>query len=780
MLGGRKGIAFEIWTELNLSMIRTPYPLILGVSLLVGLISPGAVADERVPWEVSNVKGTPEPTPAYLAEPFWEHITFNNALDITVLESEDRMFVTERLGKIWILPSDLSSQPEAAELSVDLSGFIPMLHSVYGLTFHPNFEENRQCYIFYTVLMETGNQQSTISSFRLDESLAIIPTSREDILSCGGGGHNGGDVQFGPDGMFYVPLGDFAVPDPPDPDNVGQDMSNLASTIIRIDVDRRDPGLAYHVPQDNPFVGVEGVRPEIWAFGFRNPWKMDFHPETENIWLGDVGWELFEMVHRVEKGGNHGWSVMEGPALAKPDQKRGPGPIVAPVISYPHTDGTSITGGFFVSGNRFPELEGSYIYGDWGNGKVWALDWDGDKVVRNELIAETRKQVVTFQKGPDGEILFLDWPDNQNLHRLVPNPRGGEISEFPRKLSLTGVFRDTAKEIPAPGVYRFSINTPMWQEGTESSYWVAIPGEGRFETEIAGAPFNLTRYREPKDSVLAKTIRLSGKRVETQILHWDGYWNGYTYQWNEDETDATLVAREGLSTTVQGKPWRFYGRSECIRCHGSNFHKPLALFPGQVNREDQIDRFLELGLVDGTFKEIASFQPLGNPYDESLSLETRARSWIHSNCAGCHRRSGGAGVVSVMNIATANNDTRLLGQAPSRGSFGLEGAPLIEPGNPYRSILYYRIATKGAGHMPMIGIPEVDREGVRVVHDWIRSLDPDAHVVKPTLDPKNVEEALALYHQVQSGTLFEDDRKKAIANCLSHQDPFVLNLFLGL
>ena len=122
--------------------------------------------------------------------------------------------------------------------------------------------------------------------------------------SCGAGGHNGGDIQFGPDGMLYIPVGDLAPPDPPDPRNDGQNLATIAGAISRIDVDRRDPGLPYGIPKDNPFVDIQVARPEIWAFGFRNPWKMDFHPKTSNIWLGDVGWELYEMVHRVERRAN--------------------------------------------------------------------------------------------------------------------------------------------------------------------------------------------------------------------------------------------------------------------------------------------------------------------------------------------------------------------------------------------------------------------------------------------------------------------------------------------
>ena len=475
-------------------MTRALFLLLLPVLFLAVIPQSLALGEERVEWVDSKIRGTPESIPAYLAEPIWPHISFTSALAITAVESRGRMFVTEQRGNIWILPSDLTASPESPELSVDLSVHIQGFRNAYGLAFHPRFESNQICYIFCTTILQSGVQQSTVSSFRLDDSLKILPESREDIISCGSGGHNGGDIQFGPDGMLFIPVGDLAPPDPPDPRNDGQNLATIAGAISRIDVDRRDPGLPYGIPKDNPFVDIQGARPEIWAFGFRNPWKMDFHPKTSNIWLGDVGWELYEMVHRVEKGGDHGWSVVEGPVPAKPDQTRGPGPIVAPIVSYSHdTEGASVTGGFFNSGERFPELKGAYIYGDWSNGKVWALEWDGEKMIRNDLIAETRKQIVSFGDASGGEIIFLDWPDDQRLHRLVPNPRAGEVSDFPSRLSLTGLFEDTENEIPTPGVYEFSINSPMWQEGAESSYWVAIPGEGGFKTSIARPqPFVLT------------------------------------------------------------------------------------------------------------------------------------------------------------------------------------------------------------------------------------------------------------------------------------------------
>ena len=587
-------------------------------------------------------------------------------------------------------------------------------------------------------------------------------------------------MHFGPDGMLYFTVGDLAPPSPPDPENAGQDMTNLASTLVRIDVDHQDAGLAYRIPKDNPFINEEGARPEIWAYGFRNPWKFCFKPGTDEIWLGDVGWEIWEMVHRVQKGGNYGWSIMEGPAPLKPDQKQGPTPISPPIAYYPHTLGASSTGGYFVTSPRLPELQGAYIYGDYVTGKVWALNWDGERVTSNRIIADTRKQIVSFGQDNKGDLLFLDYPNDNRLYRLVPNTEDQEMDNFPKQLSDTGLFTELSKETPSPGVYPFSINAPTWQDRFESRYWIGLPGKGRMDGVIAMRnELPLLSYDKPINTVLAKTIHKDGHKVETQILHFDGYWKGYSYQWNDAQTDAQLVQKDGLETTIKGMPYRFPSRDECVRCHGSNFHRPLAFLPGQLNKGNQLKQLLELGLVNETFKTMAARELLVNPYDESRSIEQRARSWIHSNCSFCHRVSGGAGVTSMMNATVPNDRMRLLHSTPEKGMFGMNEGHLIDPGNPYNSILYYRIATRAAGHMPMFGAKTMDKEGIQVVHDWIRSLNAAAPVPKSTLAPQNVEDALALYHRIQSGELSREEAEKAVAACLKSTDPFVINLFAG-
>src|SRR5262249_4763972 len=155
-----------------------------------------------------------------------------------------------------------------------------------------------------------------------------------------------------------------------------QDISDLLSSILRIDVNHEADGKPYAVPPDNPFLKTPGARPEVWAYGFRNPWRMSFDRDTGDLWVGDVGWELWEMVYHVQKGGNYGWSVMEGPQAVRPDSRRGPTPILPPALAFPHTEAASITGGYVYHGKRLPELQGVYVCGDWVTRKLWGARFE--------------------------------------------------------------------------------------------------------------------------------------------------------------------------------------------------------------------------------------------------------------------------------------------------------------------------------------------------------------------------------------------------------------------
>ncbi|MCA9115998.1 MAG: PQQ-dependent sugar dehydrogenase [Planctomycetaceae bacterium] len=454
--------------------------------------------------------------------------------------------------------------------------------------------------------LETG---SCVSRFTVTETgpPEIDPASEQIVITWLNNGHNGGCLKFGPDGCLYISTGDGSFPNPPDARLAGQDVSNLLSSVLRIDVDHPDAGRNYGVPADNPFVKLEGARPEIWAYGFRNPWKMSFDRKSGQLWLGDVGWEMFEMVHRIERGGNYGWSIMEGTQTVRAELKPGPTPISPPMISLPHSLAASVTGGFVYRGKKFPEFEGQYFFGDWETRRMWAATFDDARVLSMQEIVQPTVRLVAFCEDDAGELFVLDY-DAGTIHEFERNDQTEPEHPFPRKLSDSGLFADVKQHEPAPGVVPFEIAAPMWSDHATVERLVALPGNStvlRHPEPVLIPGTIMKRILEfPANGVLARTLTLemeagnpaSARRIETQILHYTGqHWNGYSYRWNDDQTDAELVPADGaeLELTVHDaaapggqrqQKWTFSGRAACARCHNPWAQHKLAFSLEQLNR----------------------------------------------------------------------------------------------------------------------------------------------------------------------------------------------------
>lgn len=751
-------------------LFRKPYQNHILTLLFAGVFSFALNAEERIPWTDSNVKGSPEPPKPYASEVVWPHLTFQRGCDIAHLPSREVILITEQRGKIWILPDDLDTSKPEKQLFADFSVSHEPFESSFSLCFHPEFETNREVYVFYRTTHKPEDDGTRISRFRtFEDRFELDPATEEILFTFRSGGHNGGHLGFGPDGMLYVLAGDSEVPSPPDPLNTGQDISDLLSSVLRIDVDRRDEGKTYAIPDDNPFLEVPNARPEIWAYGFRNPWKLCFHPDTGDLWVADVGWELWEMLYRVERGSNFGWSIVEAVQPIKVNQNPGPSPISPATVMHPHTEFASITGGYVYQGDRLPGLKGQYLYGDFVTGQLWGLELDGSEVKEKRFLADTRKQIVSFGQAAEGEVLFLNWPDDQHLYRLVENPAEDKSGEFPRLLSDTGIFNKTTSQQAEAGVYEFQINGSMWHDGATAKRWIGIPDK---ETIVGKrGPF----AEVPTDTVLAKTLSRDEQLLETQVLHFDGSaWQGYSYAWNDDQSDAELVEAEGRAATIEGKPWTFHSRTECARCHNIASDYRLSFHPGQLNRDGQLARFLERGLINDLFVEKAEQQPAAMVENPEAPIDLRARTWLSANCAHCHRRRGGGSVTMKLNLEVTLEEMDAVDFDPEKGGFGMTDSKLIAPGDPYRSVLYYRSVTPGIGHMPMIGASTVDPTGAEVLHDWIRSLEE-----KPAPEPslQNVESALRLIHLIRTEAIPDEEAQRWIKEGKASANPIISGLF---
>ncbi|MDG2200804.1 MAG: PQQ-dependent sugar dehydrogenase [Phycisphaerales bacterium] len=348
-----------------------------------------------------------KPIPDITLVPLWEH-QFRRPVQAVVPPGDDStIYVVEQPGRI--LAVERGASDAEPRVFMDVRPQVHDKHNEEGLlslAFHPDYGTNRRIYVLYSAKQP---RRGVLAEFAVSEDGQSVDVSSERVLlevEQPWGNHNGSTVLFGPDGMLYVSFGDGGAAN--DPHGNGQDLSTLLGTVVRIDVDQKDEGLAYAIPPDNPFVGVEGARDEIWAYGLRNVWRMSFDRETGELWGGDVGQNAWEEIDVITRGGNYGWKPREG--FEAFDLHRGePDPDAAyidPVVVYPREDGISVTGGYVQRGSLHPELEGIYFYGDYGSGRIWGLRWDGSKMTANrEVFHRQAFFISSFGELDDGTIL---------------------------------------------------------------------------------------------------------------------------------------------------------------------------------------------------------------------------------------------------------------------------------------------------------------------------------------------------------------------------------------
>ncbi|MEK6235363.1 MAG: PQQ-dependent sugar dehydrogenase, partial [Planctomycetales bacterium] len=421
--------------------------LVLGVGALTAAERIGI--SKRVPWTTSKIKGAPDPPPPYRTVRIYSQLNFDQPVDLVRIPGTKWNCIVERKGKIHLFQEE--QDQEADQLFLDGAREIEGLNAAYGLAFHPRYPQVRECFVCY-ILEPKLPKGTRVSRFRLtnDNPPKIDASSETILLEWLSGGHNGGCLKFGPDGFLYVSTGDGSPPSPPDVHDTGQDVGDFLASILRIDVDRKTNGKPYAIPSDNPFLADENARPEVWAYGLRNPWRMSFDRATGDLWVGDVGWQLWEMVHRIEKGGNDGWSVMEGSQQVRPQAKRGPTPILPPVVAHPRSDAASVTGGYVYRGKRLKDLIGAYVYADYVTGKFWSLRLDDKQSPTVRELADTTHAVISFHETPAGELIFMDY-NTGSLHELAPRKAVAIQANFPRKLSDTGLFASVKEHRVAPG-----------------------------------------------------------------------------------------------------------------------------------------------------------------------------------------------------------------------------------------------------------------------------------------------------------------------------------------
>ncbi|MSQ11778.1 MAG: glucose sorbosone dehydrogenase [Dehalococcoidia bacterium] len=427
--------------------VAGPYALLLAAVLLAACSGPGdsrqttasSKAEPEVPARLPTAPSPAPPPvsapadlsfPSLMLEPAFPNLpagTFGaRPLFLTYPPDEsDRAVVVNQDGQVFIVPN--ATEAQDVHLFLDISDRVSQDGSeegLLGLAFHPDYTVNGMFYVNYSA---ADPRRSVVSRFTLSRDPdAADPTSEVVILEVPQpfSNHNGGMLAFGPDGYLYVGLGDGG--DSGDPLGHGQDLSTLLGSILRIDVDREDGGRRYDIPPDNPFVdGTGDARPEIWAYGLRNPWRFSFDRVTGDLWAADVGQDRLEEVDLIRRGGNYGWNVLEGGEcyrLVSDCLREGPGEL--PVAAYYHNLGCSVTGGYVYRGKRIPALQGAYLYGDFCSGRIWGFRYEEGSVFeagsvnQQAELADTELPIASFGEDADGELYVLAF-DGQ-VYRLLP------------------------------------------------------------------------------------------------------------------------------------------------------------------------------------------------------------------------------------------------------------------------------------------------------------------------------------------------------------------------
>jgi uncharacterized repeat protein (TIGR03806 family) len=505
-----------------------------------------------------------------------------------------------------------------------------------------------------------------------------------------------------------------------DPEGHGQNPFSPFSKIYRVDL--HGPDYPYSIPEDNPFADGVGGLPEIWAYGFRNPWRYALDPSGD-LWVGDVGSDQWEEVSLVPKGGNAGWSVVEGShCVVEPCDKTD---MVLPAVEWSHDGGAAaVIGGLVYQGDLIPALKGAYLFTDYyGGTPLRTARKQGESFLVETLMDFTGRRVASFAEDEAREVFVVDY-DSGQIYALVPTEP--EANSFPRLLSETGCVDPTNPMEPSEAMIPFDVAAPLWSDGADKSRYVALP-DGTTIGSLDDGDFDF-----PIGTVFLKNFDIDGARIETRLLmrHTDGEWAGYSYEWNEEGTDADLLDAAKV-VSFPSVDWLYPSQGACLECHTVAANRAVGPETLQLNHlwtypngrvANQIETWRWMGMFTDDPGDAALLPSMPSPADPTADIEDRSRAYLHANCAHCHTEGGtGSGPQDMHYLAT---DPGYCDVAPFGNDLGVgPDARILAPGDPSASILYLRMLDLGPERMPPLATSVLDLESLELIEEWISTMD---------------------------------------------------------
>jgi uncharacterized repeat protein (TIGR03806 family) len=687
-----------------------------------------------------------------LATSRFTNLTFSRPLSLQQPPNDSsRWFVIQQEGVIRTFPN--TANPVATDFA-NLSARVAASSDgrggetgLLGMAFHPDFPADPRVFVSYTAV-NSGQLISRISAFNTTGGGATFDDTSENILITVNqpqDNHNGGHIAFGPDGLLYIGLGDGGSSNDEGSGHGtignGQDRRTLLGKLLRIDVDGVTAGEKYDIPAGNMNPGNPrcgpgtasspnaNACPEIYAMGFRNPWRWNFDRGGSNqLWLADVGQNEFEEVNNVVAGGNYGWRCREAsqptPGITNCGTETG---LINPVAEYGRAAGASVTGGYVYRGTAIPALQGRYVFADFISGNVWhiALDTPSTLTLDASTAFASNRSISSFGQDNDGELYIVEFNDG-TLYRLQQGGGGGG-STVATQLSATGCVNASDAKLPASGLIPFAPNAPFWSDGADKDRWIALPNGSTITVQGTGD------WDFPNGTVLMKNFRSGTRLIETRLFmrHPDGEWAGYSYEWNDAQTDATRVVGGKEAPKGLADDWIFPSESECLTCHTAAAGRSLGIETAQLNGNfaypapgrtaNQLVTHSAIGTITPAInQDPATLPALPDPFG-SAALNDRARAYLHTNCSQCHRPSGGTPVNLDLRFTTPLSQTNACDATPTN-PLGIANARVIAPGEAGRSTVPARMNRRDGNAMPPLGSNTVDQNGVTLITSWINAL----------------------------------------------------------
>jgi uncharacterized repeat protein (TIGR03806 family) len=662
--------------------------------------------------------------PAPLASSFattnkWPNITFTSPIQVVQpLGDSSRLIVVQRGGLARSVPINATSSSQVTNF-LQLSNVVTTSNGGFlSMAFHPNWATNRFAYVVYT----TSNLMKRLSRFTSTDGGATLNASTEQVVlqiqHLKEFNHNGGQIAFGNDGYLYMSSGDDAYLDYTRARQAAQ-TNNLFGKILRIDVNGGSP---YSIPPTNPFASGGGS-PEVYAYGFRNPWRFSFDKTTGELWEADVGEDTWEEMNKVTPG-FYGWPYYEGTSCFSGNQTDCSTPYTAPTGKYGgDSSSRSISGGFVYRGSALPSLYGKYVFGDYVTGQI--SYFDPSTGIKTDIGGTASGgAVVGFGQDNTGELYVVRYSTGK-IEQLVAG-NGGGATDFPSTLGATGCFSGSNPTQVVSGVVPYTIAQSFWSDGAAKERFIALPNGTQITVDSSGD------WVLPPGGVTIKNFRLDGQLFETRffVRHSDGTYSGYTYQWNDAQTQANLVPPGGATRSIAGLNWSYPTRAQCFACHSASAQYSLGIETRQLNIDEtypstgrtanQHFTFNALGKLTGNTAALTAFPAIN---DESVALETRAMAYLHINCSSCHRPGGiGAGTMDAR-FDTSFANKGICNANPGLGDLGVPGAKLIKPGDHMGSVVWLRMSQRGSTvGMPPLASTIVDANGAAMLQSFIDGL----------------------------------------------------------